>query len=324
MPDAIDRGERARTRRVADALCLILALALTVRFFAPGVLSSPAVAAWSTVFVAICVQASPYLVLGIVVSTLIAVFVPPAFFSRVVPESALLAVPLAGVAGAALPGCECGSVPVAASLMRRGVARGPAVAFLLSAPAINPVVLVATAVAFPHHPIVVAARAAGSLLTALVVGWFWQRLGRTIAIPRRFAEHRGPRYARAREVAGHDLTQSLGYLAIGAAATATLNVTVPRSFLAHFAGTDAIAVPALAVLAVLLSVCSEADAFVAASLSQFSLTARLTFMVVGPAVDLKLIAMQAGTFGRRFVVRFAPLTAVTACVSALLVGRLLL
>jgi len=73
-----------------------------------------------------------------------------------------------------------------------------------------------------------------------------------------------------------------------------------------------LSVIALAVLAVLLSICSEADAFVAASLSQFSLTSRLVFLVVGPMVDLKLIAMQTGVFGRRFVWRFAPATLATA------------
>jgi uncharacterized membrane protein YraQ (UPF0718 family) len=308
-----------------DVLLLALAVMLGVKFFAPGLLSEPAVAAWSTVFVAVCVQASPYLVLGVAVSTAIAVFVPPTFFQRALPSNPMLAVPVAGMAGAALPGCECGSVPVAASLMERGVARGASVAFLLSAPAINPVVLVATSVAFAGHPAVVVARAAASLLTAIVVGWIWQRLGRSVPVPRRFTHPDGSsRAERARTVAAHDITQSLGFLTIGAAAAATLNVAVPRSFLAHFAGNDVVAIPALAALAIVLAVCSEADAFVAASLTQFSLTARLAFMVVGPAVDVKLIAMQAGTFGRRFVTRFAPLAAVTAALAAAAVGGWLL
>lgn len=85
-----------------------------------------------------------------------------------------------------------------------------------------------------------------------------------------------------------------------------------------------VAVLALAVLAVLLSICSEADAFVAASLTQFSLTARLAFLVVGPMIDLKLFAMQTGTFGRGFALRFAPATFVVAVASAVLVGTVLL
>lgn len=308
-----------------DALCAVLVLALVAKVFAGRWLSTPVVSAWSTVFVAICVQAAPYLVLGIAVSTGIAVLVPPSFFRRVLPRPAALAVPVAGLAGAALPGCECGSVPVAAGLMHRGVARGPAVAFLLSAPAINPVVLVATSVAFPGRPVMVLARAIGSLLTAVLMGWFWQRVGRDVPVPARLdaLAHRPPR-DRLRLIAGHDAAQAIGLLTVGAAAAATLNVLVPPGWLAGLARHDVLAVPGLALLAVLLAVCSEADAFVAASLTQFSLTARLAFMVVGPAVDVKLIAMQAGTFGRRFAGRFAPATFVVAAVTAAVVGGVLL
>ena len=80
----------------------------------------------------------------------------------------------------------------------------------------------------------------------------------------------------------------------------------------------------LSVLAVVLCICSEADAFVAASLTQFSLTARLAFLVVGPMVDIKLVALQAGTFGRHFAARFAPTTFVVAVIAASLVGWWLL
>jgi uncharacterized membrane protein YraQ (UPF0718 family) len=80
----------------------------------------------------------------------------------------------------------------------------------------------------------------------------------------------------------------------------------------------------LAVLAVVLSICSEADAFVAASLQEFSLTARLAFLVVGPMIDLKLFAMQAGVFGRRFALRFAPATFTLAVLVSMLVGAVLL
>ena len=74
----------------------------------------------------------------------------------------------------------------------------------------------------------------------------------------------------------------------------------------------------------LLSICSEADAFVAASLTAFSPTAKLAFLVVGPMVDLKLIALQTGTFGRAFAVRFVPLTFALAVVVSALFGWLLL
>ena len=107
---------------------------------------------------------------------------------------------------------------------------------------------------------------------------------------------------------------------LGAATAATLQVVVPRSLLDGLGGSGPGAVITLGLIAVLLAVCSEADAFVAASLVQFSATARLAFMVVGPAVDVKLIALQAGTFGRSFAVRFAPATFLVALTSAIIVG----
>jgi uncharacterized membrane protein YraQ (UPF0718 family) len=51
---------------------------------------------------------------------------------------------------------------------------------------------------------------------------------------------------------------------------------------------------------------------------------RLVFLVVGPAVDVKLSAMQAGLFGRPFAVRFGPATFVVATVVGTVVGLVFL
>jgi hypothetical protein len=119
------------------------------------------------------------------------------------------------------------------------------------------------------------------------------------------------------------MIQAGGFLVIGAATAATMNVVVPPGWLQLVAGHPALSVLALAFLAVVLSICSEADAFVAASLTQFSLTARLAFLVVGPMIDAKLFAMQIGAFGRRFAIRFAPTTFALAILSAVTVGWVL-
>ena len=76
-------------------------------------------------------------------------------------------------------------------------------------------------------------------------------------------------------------------------------------------------------VAVLLSLCSEADAFVAASLPEVSPTAQLVFLVVGPMVDVKLFAMQSGAFGARFATRFMPLTLFVCIWSAAVVGAVM-
>ncbi|GHJ45370.1 permease [Catellatospora sp. TT07R-123] len=307
-------------------LAAVLIALLIFRAPLASVLSTPRMQTWTTVFVSVMVQATPFLVFGVVLSAVIAVFVPRSFWAKALPKHPALAVPVASCAGVILPGCECGSVPIAGSLIRRGVTPAAALAFLLAAPAINPIVLTATAVAFPNDPEMVVARGVASIVVAMLMGWLWLRLGKAewIRLPHRPELDDLSRWRAFWAACRHDIVHAGGFLVLGAMAAATINVLVPESVLQRVADRPVLAVIALAGLAVLLSICSEADAFVAASLSQFSLTARLAFLVVGPMVDLKLISMQAGVFGRRFAFRFAPATFVTAIVVAAGIGWVLL
>lgn len=289
--------------------------------------SGPVARTWVTILLSVAIQATPFLVLGVILSSLLAAFVSPEALARMVPRRAAVSVPMAGLAGAALPGCECTSVVVAGRLVASGMPSGPAIAFLLAAPAINPIVLAATAVAFPGQPRVVAARFLASLAAAVAVGLLWSRFGPPVRPgpqARSVIEPGGSRWDLFARTVIDDFTSAGAFLAIGAAATATLQVTVPPASIASAGGSGLIGILVLAAAAVVLCVCSEADAFVAATLTPFSLTARLAFMVVGPMVDLKLIGLQAGTFGGRFAARFAPLAFVVAASSAAVVGGLVL
>jgi len=331
---AAPRAPRRRTsgqRRITslEVFCFVIALALIFSGPLSRLLDRPGLRTGSTVFVAVCVQALPFLVLGVVLSGLIAAFVPPSLMRRLLPRSPSAAVPVAGLAGVALPGCECASVPVSRRLMQQGVPPAAALTFLLAAPAVNPVVLTATAVAFPAEPRMVLARFLGSFGTAVAMGWLWARFGRLEWIAeraRRVAESRGgeSRWRVFSETARHDLVEAAGFLVLGALTSAVLNVLVPAAVLDTLSGQIVVAVLVMAVLAVVLALCSEADAFVAASLSTMPLLARLVFLVVGPAIDVKLYALQAGTFGRRFAMRFAPATFVVAIGCAVLAGVLVL
>ncbi|WP_128376292.1 permease [Streptomyces cavernae] len=324
--DTAGRGAQGWTFNSPLVLTILLVLVLTVQGPIRRALSAPVMQSWMTVFVAVVLQALPFLVLGVLLSAVIAVFVPPSFFARALPGRPSLAVPVAGMAGAVLPGCECASVPVAGALVRRGVTPAAALAFLLSAPAINPIVLTATAVAFPRNPEMVLARFVASLVVACAMGWLWLRLGRTdwLRPPARPTPDGLGKGAAFWSSVRHDVMHAGGFLVVGAMAAATLKAVVPASWLHTAADHPVVAILALSLLAVLLSICSEADAFVASSLTQFSLTARLAFLVVGPMIDLKLFAMQAGTFGRGFALRFAPATFVLAVAVSALVGAVLL
>ena len=102
----------------------ILLLAIVFRGPLESFLGHPVMQSWSTVFVAICVQATPFLVLGVVVSGAIAAFVPPRVFSRIMPSNA-------GTGGAGGRHLRCGParlrMRVGADLEPVDRTRGPAV-----------------------------------------------------------------------------------------------------------------------------------------------------------------------------------------------------
>jgi hypothetical protein len=306
-------------------LAALVALAVSGGFLSAFIARRVNLSVAATVFCGVFVQALPFLVLGVLVSGLIAAFVTPERLARLLPRRTSVAILAAGVGGAALPGCECASIPVARRLFD-GAAGAAALTFMLAAPAINPVVLVATAVAFPGQPKMVVARCLASLVTAMLMGAVWARWGRSDWVTQRLPKLHddASRWTAFTEAARHDFLQGASYLVIGAAAAAALRVVVPQAVFQHLAGHVAVAIVMMALLAVVLALCSEADAFVAASLTMLPLLPRLVFLVVGPAVDVKLFAMQAGMFGRSFAVRFAPATFVVATVAATVVGLLVL
>jgi uncharacterized membrane protein YraQ (UPF0718 family) len=320
--DWAPRQQASPEARALTIFVVIVGVLVIGRVWLAPQVQAAALDAWTTVFVAICVQALPFLFFGVTLSAAITAFVPASFWDRALPRRPGLAVPTAAAAGAVLPGCECASVPVASGLMARGVAPSAALTFLLAAPAINPVVLVATAVAFPTQPGMVLARLIASLLVAVLAGWAWLLFGKGewLRRPTRPEGAGAGRWENFRQAMRHDFMHAGGFLVVGGAAAATINVIVPAGWVSNLAGIPWLSILTLAALAVLMSICSEADAFVAASLTQFSPTAKLTFLVVGPMVDLKLIALQIGTFGARFAVRFVPLTLALAIGVSTLVG----
>lgn len=318
------RGLRTRVSSTYVLIGLLAVGVLTQAWLMSAVDSSARLQTAMTMFVGVFVQAVPFLVLGVVVSGAIAAFISPNLLRKVLPRNEKAAIGVGGLAGVALPGCECGVVPVARRLIDQGAPSSVALAFLLSAPAVNPVVLVSTAVAFPGEPGMVAGRFVASLATAVVMGLLWSRFGSpSWMLPRGGADHCVTGRTRAAvfvEAARHDLLQAGAFLVLGAAIAAALHVIVPPHWYEQLATQMLLAILVLAILAVVLALCSEADAFVAASMSSLPLLPRLVFLVVGPAVDVKLFAMQAGTFGRAFALRFAPVTFVVAVVCATVVG----
>ena len=116
---AAGAGRRIRADLGLAAVLVVVLAAAALRPVLEDLLDRPAVAHWATIFVSITIAAMPFLVLGVTISAAIAAFVPAGFLPRVLPDRPAAAVPVAAVTGAALPGCECGSVPIARRLISR-------------------------------------------------------------------------------------------------------------------------------------------------------------------------------------------------------------
>ncbi|MFT4265034.1 MAG: permease [Nocardioides sp.] len=313
---------RARALGQAELVALLVILVIAGQRWIRAEITSEAVQTWCTMFVAVVVQSTPFLVGGVLLSTVISRLVSERIIRRIVPRSPVLAVPVAGLAGICLPGCECAAVPVTDSLLRRGVGPGAAVTFLLAAPAINPTVIVSTAVAFRADQTMVVARVGASLATAVLVGWWCVLRGDRLRLERRVRAH--DHHQSFLQAAHHDFLHAAGFLVFGAMAAAAVNTFVPREIMDSVAGHAVLGVLALATFAFVAALCSESDAFVAASLTSFSDTAKLAFLVVGPAMDVKLATMEAGQFGMAFARQFVPVVLVVALLCAVATGWLLL
>jgi uncharacterized membrane protein YraQ (UPF0718 family) len=273
------------------------------------------------VFGSLMVEALPFIALGAATSALIEVFIPASVFARLARLPRPLQMPVAGLGGFAFPVCECGSVPVARRLLLKGLAPSAAITFMLAAPILNPVVLIATAVAYRGRDIMwpmVLGRAGLGFIVAISVGWLMATRSRGDLL-RDSGSARGAghdhgmdghhpgegRWSRYFGQLGADFTMLAKYLTVGAAVASALQTFVPQSVLGGVAETPVLSVLALMVLAAMLSLCSESDAFVAASFVQFGMASQLGFLVVGPMIDAKLGVLYAGTFSRRFAVTVA-------------------
>ncbi|MDQ3785517.1 MAG: permease [Actinomycetota bacterium] len=300
----------ARTGSLRNAVPVaagLLALGVVLRLFDPTRITG--VQNFLLVFASLLIEAIPFILLGAVVSALIEVFVPPRVFERLAKLPGPLQLPAAGFAGLAFPVCECGSVPVARRLAAKGLAPSAAVTFMLAAPVLNPIVIASTAVAYRGRATMwpmVLGRIGLGLLAAMAVGWVVGGRSAADLLRARQPEaddHGHDGESRAAAFFGHlagDFFFMGRYLVLGASVAAALQTFVPQSIMGSVAGTPFIDLIAMMGLAFLLSLCSESDAFVAASFVQFGVGPQLAFLVFGPMVDTKLGFLYSGTFTKGF------------------------
>jgi uncharacterized membrane protein YraQ (UPF0718 family) len=305
----LDRSGAAPPARHAIWVILMLAaFGIALR------LVDPSRFAWLQNFLivlsSLLVEALPFVLLGALASAAIEVFVPSSAFAKIARLPRPLQLPAAAMAGIAFPVCECGSVPVARRLVSKGLMPSAAVTFMLAAPILNPVVVASTFVAYRGRDslwTMVLGRMGLGFLVAVAVGWVVGNVRRDDLLRARpgddehDAEEDEPRWSRFFGHLAGDFVFMGRFLVMGAAIAAAVQTFVPQSVIGRVAGTPVLSLVAMMVLAFVLSLCSESDAFVAASFVQFGPAAQLAFLVFGPMVDMKLGALYVGTYSRGFL-----------------------
>jgi uncharacterized protein len=307
MAQATHTQTQAPSQWVLVGGLTLVVLAVSLRELDFG--SVPGLQNFLLVFSSLLIEAVPFILLGAVVSAAIEVLIPARFFERLAGLPGPLQLPASALAGVAFPVCECGSVPVARRLAAKGLSPAAAVTFMLAAPILNPVVLASTAIAYRGRDtmwLMVGGRAVLGMLAAMAVGWVVAgRKDASILRETPLAddehEHDQPRAAAFFSHLSGDFVFMARFLIMGAAVAASLQTFVPQTVLGSVADAPVVALLSMMGLAFVLSLCSESDAFVAASFVQFGPGAQLAFLVFGPMVDTKLGFLYSATFARWFL-----------------------
>jgi uncharacterized protein len=126
-----------------------------------------------TLFLSLLVEAIPFLLLGVLLSSVLMVFVDERWLVAKLPKNPILGALAGSCVGFLFPVCECGNVPVARRLITQGVPIHVAVGFLLAAPTVNPIVIWSTWIAFRDRPEIVIFRVVFSLLIATIIGYIF-------------------------------------------------------------------------------------------------------------------------------------------------------
>ena len=294
-----------------------------------------------TVVTAIFLEAAPFLLLGALVSSLLEVYCPPDRLGNFVPKGRITGVLFGLGAGMLLPTCECGVVPIVRRLLMKRVPPHVAITYMLAAPVINPIVLVSTYVAFRGDIWMVLGRVGLVALTAVTVGLWLGRIEPFLVLRQGEAgninqqhddfgcdcgvDHEGGSQPRFIGVLAHAAWEFLDmgkYLILGCFAAGLIKTFLPDTILAVFESNLFLAVGGMMLLAVIVSVCSEADSFVAASFWSFPKAAQLSFITIGPMVDLKLVLMYAGVFRRQAVLILVIVPTLIISLASILLGTI--
>lgn len=289
----------------------------------------------SAIFVSVIIEAVPFVMFGCVITGLLQSFLNPAKVAKYLPKNKFLSILVGMSLGFFSPSCECGIVPVVKELIRKGVPTHTAIAFMLTAPIINPVVLMSTYIAFNNAGYPVFLRVLGSVTVALVVG-LWLAYHHKESILKEavlvgqdhccdIGETKSNKgfFGKISQALIHSIDEFFDtgkYLVIGAVLAALMQTYLKTSWLFPLASNKVTAILVMLLFALVLSLCSEADAFIGATLlSLFGMSPVIAFLIYGPMIDIKNLLMMGRHFKGTFVMKLVGVVTTVVFIFALII-----
>lgn len=317
---------RVPTGQAIAAGAGIVAVLVLIDLFAPTLFADalPARAQDGlTLALSVLIEALPWVILGVVLSIVVQVWLPSDAVQRWLPRNAWARRGVLSLLGMFIPVCECGNVPFARGLMMRGLAPAEAMTFLIAAPIVNPIVILTTHAAFGWDGGILVARLVGGFVIANLIGWLFSlRRDQQALLTERFvdtcahvAHEPGSPARRSLVQFLIELRAVMPALVIGSALAGAVQVLVPRDVLLAIGSNPVLSILAMVALAMTVAICSNVDAFFALSFaSTFSSGAIIAFLIVGPLVDVKMLALLRTTFTARVLAAVVGIVVLSACV----------
>lgn len=279
----------------------------------------------------IVIQAFPFLILGIGISIFFEVFLKTETILRILPKNPFISNFLLSTLGVFMPVCECGNVPVARTLLNKGLKPSQVITFLLAAPVINPITIVVTYEAFGDINIVII-----RVLSALIISNF---IGLLFSLKKNQNEflntkfyndiccnHKAntPRIKKAVGILQKEFGIVFPTLLLGAGIASASQIFVPRELILTIGGSIFLSIIAMILFSFTISICSSVDAFVVLPyLSSFNVGAIMSYLVFGPMIDIKILTMLKTVFKTWTLIILTALVTCFSIITGLIVSFVL-
>jgi len=275
-----------------------------------------------TLSTSVIIESLPFVVLGVLLSIVVQAWLPDDLLMRYLPNSPALRRAAISLFGVALPVCECGNVPLARGLVLKGFTVSESMTFLLAAPIVNPITIITTHQAFGFDDGILVARILGGLAIANLVGWLFSLhpephsllAGRFAAQCAAGDTHaRMNRAEKSLDIFVRESSVLMPAVFIGSLIAGAIQVAVPRDVLVWLGSNPLWSILAMMALAFVISVCSSVDAFfILPFASTFMPGSIVTFLVFGPIIDIKMLAIMRTTFTSRVLIQLSLLVGLMA------------